>query len=332
MKAIVFERYGSTDVLELRDVEIPRIGDDGVLVQVQAAAINPYDWHFMTGLPYFLRLQLGLRRPKITGFGSDLAGRVEAVGPNVTRFRAGDEVYGRVDPAPGSTLMDLGSVAEYVRVSEGSIRPRPDRLTPEEAAAVPLAGITALWAMRDTGAVQPGQHVLVNGASGGVGSFAVQIAKALGAHVTAVCSTRNVGLVRSIGADHVVDYTREDVTRGGPRFDLMLDNVGNHSPMACVRMLKPGATYLASFDHPWNRWLGPMAHVLRMSVRSRLAGRRTVLLQPQRRDTDLDALTELIDGGAVTPVVDRTFPLVDIREAIEYLAGRHARGKIIVTP
>lgn len=192
MKAIVFERYGSTNVLELQDVEAPHVGDDGVLVQVQAAAINPYDWHFMTGLPYFLRLQLGLRRPRINGFGSDLAGRVEAVGPKVTRFRPGDEVYGRVDLAAGSTLMDLGSLAEYVRVSEDSIRPRPARLTAEEAAAVPLAGITALWAIRDTRAVQRGQHVLINGASGGVGTFAVQIAKALGAEVTGVCSTRNV--------------------------------------------------------------------------------------------------------------------------------------------
>jgi NADPH:quinone reductase-like Zn-dependent oxidoreductase len=332
MKAIVFHRYGSTDVLELRDVDTPDVGDDGVLVQVRAAAINPYDWHFMTGLPYFLRLQLGLRRPKINGFGSDLAGRVEAVGPKVTRFRPGDEVFGRVDRAPGGKLMDLGSAAEYVRVSQESIRPRPARLTAEEAAAVPLAAITALWAMHDTGAVQPGQHVLINGASGGVGTFAVQIAKSIGAEVTGVCSTSNVDLVRSLGADHTADYTRDDITRGGPRFDLMLDNVGNHSPTACLRVLKPGATYLASFDHPRNRWLGPMGHVLRMSVQGRLAGKRIVLLQPQRRDADLDTLTELIDTGAVTPVVDRTFPLVDTRDAIEYLAGRHARGKVVITP
>ena len=186
-------------------------------------------------------------------------------------------------------------MAEFVRVSEGSIRPRPARLTAEEAAAVPLAGITALWAMRDAGAVQPGQHVLVNGASGGVGTFAVQIAS-------------------------------------GPPFDLMLDNVGNHAPTACLRVVKRGGTYVASFDHPWNRWLGPMGRVLRMSMQARLAGKLMVLRQPERRDTDLDTLTELIDAGAVTPVVDRTFPLVDTRQAIEYLAGRHARGKVVITP
>jgi len=268
MKAIVFNRYGPSDVLELQDIDTPRLEDGDVLVQVRAAGINPYDWHLMTGLPSFLRLQSG----------------------------------------------------------------RPVRLTAEEAAAVPLAAITALWAMRDVGAVQPGQHVLVNGASGGVGTFAVQIAKAMGTQVTGVCSSRNVDLVRSLGADDVVDYTREDVTRGGPRFDLMLDNVGNHSPSACLRILKPGATYLASFDHPWNRWLGPMRYALRMAVRSRFAGRRMVLLRPERRDGDLDTLTELIDAHAVTPVVDRAFPLVDTREAMEYLAGRHARGKVVITP
>lgn len=332
MKAIVFNRYGSTDVLELQDIDTPRLEDGDVLVQVRAAAINPYDWHLMTGVPSFMRLQSGLRRPKINGIGSDLAGRVEAVGPRVTLFRPDDEVYGRVDQLPGSNLMALGSVAEYVRVSEASIRPRPTRLTAEEAAAVPLAATTALWGMRDVGAVQAGQHVLVNGASGGVGTFAVQIAKAMGAQVTGVCSTRNVALVRSLGADHIVDYTGEDVTGGGPRFDLMLDNVGNHSPTACLRILKPGGTYLASFDHPWNRWLGPMRHVLRMAMRSRFSGRRMVLLRPERRDGDLDTLTELIDAHAVTPVVDRAFPLVDTGEAMEYLAGRHARGKVIIIP
>lgn len=332
MKAITFDHYGSTDVLELRDVDIPDVGDDGVLVRVHAAAINPYDWHLMTGLPSFVRLKLGLRRPKVTGLGADLAGRVEAVGPNVTRVRPGDDVYGRVDLLPGSDLMNLGAVAEYVRVSEDSIRPRPDRLTAEEAAAVPLAGITALWAMRDTGRVQPGQHVLINGASGGVGTFAVQIAKAMGAEVSGVCSTRNVELVRSLGADHVIDYTREDITRAGPRFDLMLDNVGNHSPTACRRMLRPAGTYLLSFDHPWRRWLGPMGFALRMSVQSLPTSQRVVLLQPQRRSEDLDALSSLIDQGAVTPVIDRRFALVETREAVDHLAGRHARGKVIITP
>lgn len=332
MKAIGYDTYGSTDVLEVRDVEMPAVGPGQVLVAVRAAALNPYDWHLMTGLPYFLRFQSGLRRPKRPGMGSDLAGRVEAVGPRVTRFRPGDEVYGRVDQVPGSGLLALGSMAEYVAVSQDSVRPRPTRLSAEEAAAVPLAAITALWAMRDTGAVRPGQHVLINGASGGVGTFAVQIAKAMGAEVTGVCGTRNVDLVRSLGADHVVDYTAEDFTHRGAHVDLLLDNVGNHAPAACLRVVRPGGTYLPSFDHPRRCWLGPLRHTAGTAVRSRLAGRRMAMLQPKRRDTDLDTLTELIEAGSVTPVVDRTFALVDAQQAMEHLAGRHARGKVIVTP
>ncbi|HEX2029082.1 MAG TPA: NAD(P)-dependent alcohol dehydrogenase [Nitriliruptorales bacterium] len=331
MKAIVFDRYGSADVLELRDLEIPDVGDDGVLVRVEAASLNPYDWHLMTGLPYVVRpKELGLR-PKVSGIGADLAGRVEAVGQNVTGVRPGDDVYGRVDTLPGTKLLALGSVAEYVRVSVDSIRPRPACLTAEEAAAVPLAATTALWGLHDVGRLQPGVRVVINGASGGVGTFAVQIAKAAGAEVTGVCSARNVDLVRSIGADHVIDYTREDPTRGARRFDLVLDNVGNHPPGAWRRVMAPTATYVASFGQPEHLWFGPFARLLRMFVVAPFISQRMTLLQPQRRDEDLDRLSALIESGNVTPVIDRTYPLADTRAAMEYLAQGHARGKVVIT-
>lgn len=331
MKVIAFDRYGSADVLELRDVDLPEIGPCGVLVRVRAASLNPADWHLMTGVPYILRpAQLGLR-PKVRAIGSDLAGQVEAVGPDVTRVRPGDEVYGQVGALPGSSVPDLGSVGEYVRVSEDSIRPMPANLTPEQAAAVPLAATTALQGLRDAGRMQPGQQVLVNGASGGVGTFAVQIARALGAEVTGVCSTRNVDLVRSLGADHVVDYTRENVTRSGHRFDVVLDNVGNHSPSAWRRLLKPDATYVASFGRPENLRLGPMATLLAMPVLAPLLRRRMVFLNGKQRGEDLDTLTGLIEAGAVTPVVDRTYALADARAAMDYLATGHARAKVVIT-
>ena len=332
MKAIVYDRYGPPEVLQLRDVEVPDVGEDGVLVRVHAAALNPADWHFMTGLRYFLRLGgLALLRPKVRGLGSDVAGRVEAVGRRVTRFRPGDEVYGQVDEAPGMSVPDLGSVAEFVQVSVGSIRARPCTLDAVEAAAVPLAASTALRGLCDVGNVQPGQHVLINGASGRVGTFAVQIAKASGAEVTAVCSTRNVDLVRSLGADHVVDYTRDDFTRGNRPVDLLLDNVGNHSPTASRRILAPTATYLASFDHPGKRLLGPLGQALRAAALGVVVGQRLTILATTRRDDDLDRLTALVEAGQVRPVVDRTWPLVETRAAMEHLAGRHARGKVVIT-
>jgi NADPH:quinone reductase-like Zn-dependent oxidoreductase len=226
MKAVVFETYGSPDVLELTEIDEPVVGDDQVLVRVRAASVNPYDWHLLTGLPYIGRLQMGLK-PKVHRLGGDLAGVVEAVGANATQVRPGDEVFGMVDGAvPGNLMLELGSFAEYVRVSQDSVALKPANLTFEQAAAVPLAAWTALHAIREEGAVQPGQRVLINGASGGVGTFAVQIAASFGAEVTGVCSTRNVDMVRSIGAATVVDYTREDFTRGDPRFDLMLTTWG----------------------------------------------------------------------------------------------------------
>ncbi len=332
MKAMMFDRYGAAaDVLELRDVEVPDVGEDGVLIRVRAAAINPADWHLVNGVPFIARAQLGLRRPKVSGLGADLAGQVMEVGPTVTRFRPGDEVYGMVDNLLGTNIVDLGSVAEYVRVSEDSVRPLPSTLTPQEAAAVPVAATTALRGLRDIAALQPGQHVLVNGASGGVGTFAVQIAKALGARVTGVCSTRNVQLVRSLGADHVVDYTREDPTRQRQRVDVVLDNVGNRPLRAWRRVLRRDGTYLASFGQKEHRVLGPMAYLLRTAVLHLVVPQQMTLLPTERNNQELDTLTELIEAGKVRPVIDRTYPLAAAPEAMDYLGRGHARGKVVVT-
>lgn len=333
MKKMVFDRYGRPEeVLELRDVPTPEPGGAGILVRIRAAALNPYDWHHVTGLPYFMRLQTGLRRSRLSGVGADLAGVVEAAGPKVTRFRVGDEVFGRMDELAGSTLFDIGAVAEYVRVSEHSIRPLPEGTSAEEAAGLAMAGTTALWAMRDAGDVQPGQRVLVNGASGGVGTLAVQIAKARGAEVTGVCSTGNVDLVRSLGADHVVDYTREDFTTGALRYDVVLDNVGNRSPSDYRRILKHGGLYLASFDHPHNRVLGPLRAVAATALRWLPASQRVAILQPGHQAEDLETLAELVESGRLHPVVDRTFAIADTVAAFEYLATRRARGKVVIVP
>ncbi len=248
MKAIVLCDYGPPDVLKLEDVEKPVPADDQVLVRVRAASVNPLDWHRMRGTPYVGRAEMGLRKPKNTGLGVDFAGTVESVGRNVTRFRPGDEVFG------GRT----GAFGQYVTVRQDrAVVPKPANLTFEQAAAVPVAAITALQGLRDVGRLQPGQKVLINGASGGVGTFAVQIAKALGADVTGVCSTRNVELVRSIGADRVVDYTREDFTKSGERYDLILDNVGNHSLSECRRALNPKGRYVMVGGPP-GRWINPL--------------------------------------------------------------------------
>ena len=259
MKAIVYHEYGSSeDVLELKDIDKPAVKDDELLVRVHAASANPYDWHFMTGLPYFMRLQAGLLKPKANVLGADLAGQVEAVGKKVTQFQPGDEIFG----------IGAGAFAEYVCVPEDSVAMNPANLTFEQAAGVPLAAGTALQGLRDKGQIQAGHKVLINGASGGVGTFAVQIAKAFGAEVTGVCSARNVDMVRSIGADHVIDYTHEDFAQGGERYDLIFDNVGNRSPSECRRVLNPKGVYIASFGQPEHRWLGPLAQLLRMLVMS----------------------------------------------------------------
>jgi len=313
VKAIVYERYGSPDVLELRDVEKPSVTDDGVLVRVRAASTNPYDWHFMRGKPYFARLMFGLFKPKAHGLGADLAGEVEAVGKDVTRFRPGDAVFGEA----------AGAFAEYTCVPEGTLALKPANLSFEQAAAVPMGGVTALQGLRDRGKIRAGQRVLILGASGGVGTFAVQIAKSFGAEVTGVCSTRNVERVRKIGADHVVDYTREDFTRSGARYDLLLDTIGNRSLRECRRVLQPKAVYV----HVGGR----MARVLALPIVSPFVSQTLVQLIAKRNKDDLEILSGLIEAGKITPVIDRTYPLSEVPTAIRYLEGGHARGKVVIT-
>jgi NADPH:quinone reductase-like Zn-dependent oxidoreductase len=320
MKAIVSTEYGSPDELELREIDRPAVDGDGVLVRVRASSVNPLDWHMMRGLPYFVRMTEGLRRPKRSVPGVDVAGHVEAVGENVTQFHPGDEVFG----ARG------GAFAEYVLGAEKNFVPKPAALTFEQAAAIPVAGTTALQGLRDRGRIRPGQRVLINGAAGGVGTFAVQIAKAFDADVTGVCSTRNVDMVRSIGADQVVDYTQEDFTRGGQRYDLILDAVGNHSLSDLRRALTPNGTVVLAGGGD-GRWLGPLALPFRALVVSRFVEQRLLPLLAKLNKEDFAVLKELADAGKVTPIIDRTYPLSEAPEAIRYLEARHARGKVVIT-
>ena len=323
MKAIRYYRYGSPDVLELRDVDLPAVNDDEVLVRVRAASVNPLDFHFMRGTPYVVRAQAGLSRPKVHGLGADMAGQVEAVGRNVTGFQPGDEVFGA----------RLGGMfAEYASVrQDAAILPKPANLTFEQAAAVPVAALTALQALRDKGRIQPGHKVLVNGAAGGVVAFAVQLAKAFGAEVTGVCGTGNVELVRSIGADEVVDYTREDFTRTGRRYDLLIDVAGSKSLADSRRVLNPKGVLVGVGGPLKGRWIRPLMRPVAMLVLSPVVSQRMVpLLASQSRD-DLAVLSELLDAGKVTPVIDRTYPLPDVPEAIRYLEEGHARGKVVIT-
>jgi NADPH:quinone reductase-like Zn-dependent oxidoreductase len=320
VKAIVNSKYGSPDDLKLVEIDKPALADDGVIVRVRAASVNPYDWHFMRGLPYIARPMLGLRGPKKTVPGADAAGQVEAVGKNVTQLRPGDEVFG---------VGRSGSLAEYASGGENDFAPKPAELTFEQAAAIPMAGCTALQALRDWGQLQPGQSVLINGAAGGVGTFAVQIAKALGGEVTGVCSTKNVDFVRSLGADHVVDYTQEDFARSGRRYDLVIDLVANRSLPDLRRALTPeGALVLCGGGG--GRLLGPVPLILRALVRSRFVSQRMLSSTARIHREDLVALTELIEAGKVTLAIDRSFPLSEAPEAIRYLEAGHARGKVIV--
>ena len=323
MQAIVYDEYGApNEVLKLRDVDNPTVADDEVLVRIHAASANPYDWHYLRGLPYPMRLTgIGLRRPRSTTvLGSDMAGRVEAVGDKVTRFEPGDVVYAEVGN---------GAFAVYVAVSEGSLGRKPTSATFEQAAAVPMAGMTALIGLRDKGAVQPGQSVLINGASGGVGTFAVQIAKSFGAEVTGVCSTRNVELVRSIGADHVIDYTQADFTEGAEHYDLILDTVGNHSIRACPRVLTRKGTY-GTAGGGRGRWFGPMTQQLKAAATSPFVSQNLVPVN-DAPNQDLTFLTELIESGKVTPVIDRVYSLREVPDAMVYLERGHARGKVVIT-
>jgi len=326
MKAVRYHRYGGPDVLELQEVAMPAAGDGELLVRVRAASVNPLDWHFMRGAPYLVRMMAGLSRPKPSAsrLGADMAGSVEAVGQNVTGFQPGDEVFGGLE--------ERGTLAEYISVrADAVVLQKPAGLTFEQAAAVPVAAFTALQALRDKGRVQPGQKVLVNGASGGVGTFAVQIAKALGAEVTGVCSTANVGMVASIGADHVVDYTREDFTRAERRYDLLIDIAGNRSLAETRRVLAPkGALVLVGGPNK-GRWIGPFGRTIRMLMQSPAVSQRMVsFLAHQNRD-DLAVLRELLDAGKVTPVIDRAYRLNQVAEAVRYLETGHARGKVVIT-
>src|SRR4051794_5852425 len=321
MKAMVYERYGGPDVLELGEIDKPELTADGVLVRVKAASVNPFDWHMLTGTPYLARTQAGWRRPKTGLIGTDFAGVVEAVGKDVTQTKVGDEVFGCRN----------GAFGEYVSVRR-SIAPKPSNLTFEEAAAVPMAGTTALQALRDKGKLRAGQKVLVNGASGGVGTFAVQIAKAFGADVTAVCSTRNAADVRSLGADRVIDYTQEDFTRGGDRFDLIVDVAGNHSWSETKRVMTADGTLVIVGGPKQNRLFGPLG---------RAVGRRLLAIPVSRTVAaallanipreGLVAWKGLIGSGKVKRVVEKKLELSDMRQALRYIGDGHERGKVVFT-
>src|SRR2546422_2356566 len=323
MKAVVRDNYGSPDVLELREIEKPAVEDDHVLVRVHAASVNAGDWHSMRGKPYIIRLMLGgLFKPRTKNavLGGDLAGRVEAVGGNVTEFQPGDEVFG----------MSIRTFAEYVSVRRVGIVRKPANLTFEQAASVPIAALTALQGLRDKGRIQPGQKVLINGASGGVGTFAVQIAKSFGADVTGVCSTRNVAMVRSIGADHVIDYTQEDFTKGEQRYDLILDNVGNHSLLQYRRALTPKGIFVIVGGPNSGQWIGPMVTPIKALMLSPLVSQKFAPFLAELNQEDLAIIRDLMQAGKVTPVIDRRYKLSEVPAAIRYLEEGHARGKVVI--
>jgi len=322
MRAAIYTQYGPPDVVRVLDVDTPVPRDAEVLIRIRAAAVNPLDWHFLRGTPRVARVAFGLAGPKNPRLGVDVAGQVEAVGRSVTRFKPGDAVFG----------VCKGAFAEYTCADESKLVTKPDRISFEQAAGVPIAALTALQGLRDHGRLQPGQKVLINGAAGGVGTFAVQIAKAFGAEVTGVCSTRNVDLVRSIGADHVIDYTRHDFASSGRSFDLFFDCVGNRSVSACRRVLSPRGTYVAiggggtdtsSFTLVFDA-VGQM-------VTSWFVSQKLVGFVAKTRQEDLVTLQGLIASGTVTPVIDRCFPLSELPDAIRYLEAGHARGKVIIT-
>ena len=325
MKAIVYCDYGLPN-LKLQEIEKPAPADDQLLVKVRAASVNPLDWHFIEGTPYIMRaLGVGLRKPADTRLGVDFAGTVEVVGKNVTQFKPGDEVFG------GRT----GAFAEYVCVREArAVALKPANITFEQAASVPIAGITALQGLRDKGKVQPGQKVLINGASGGVGTFAVQIAKSYGAEVTGVCSTRNLDMVRSLGADHVIDYTKEDFTKSDQRYDVILDNVANHSLSEFRRVLKTNGIYvlIGGGGANENRWLGPgLTQAFKAMFLSKFVSQQMGMMLAELNQKDLTFLADLMESGKVTPVIDKRYKLSELPQAIEYLEQGHARGKVVIT-
>jgi NADPH:quinone reductase-like Zn-dependent oxidoreductase len=323
MKAIIYTKYGSPDVLQFTEIEKPTPKANEVLVKVHAASTNPADWHLMRAEPFLARFANGLLKPKNTKLGADMAGRVEAVGHNVTQFKVGDDVFG------GLPLEELGGFAEYVCAKEDALTLKPVQLTFEQVAAAPLAAFTALQGLRNKGQIQPGQKVLINGASGGVGTFAVQIAKAYGTEVTGVCSTLNLAMVRAIGADHVIDYTQADFTRNGQRYDLIFDVVGNRSVADLQRALSPtGICAVAGFTT-----LGRLFQVSLLGAWVSKTGHKKIGLMETAKANkkDLMVIQDLLESGKVVPVIDRTYPLRETTEAIRYLEAGHARGKVVIT-
>ncbi|MDP1720040.1 MAG: NAD(P)-dependent alcohol dehydrogenase [Candidatus Nanopelagicaceae bacterium] len=320
MRAVVRNTYGSPDVLEFQEIEKPELTDDGVLVRVRAASINPADLYTLTGRPLLVRMRAGLRQPKNNRLGIDFAGTIEDVGKDVTAFRVGDEVFGG----------ESGALAEYVCVRDGFVS-KPANLTFEQAAAVPVAAITALQGLRDKGKLQPGQRVLINGASGGVGTFAVQIAKVLGAEVSAVCSPRNVELVRSLGADHVIDYTREDFTRSDRRYDLILDVAGSKPWSQYRRVLNPQATLVIVGAPKGNALLGPLSHIAKVRLASLRSSQNVLFFIAHINEVDLMVLRELLESGKVKPVIDRRYKWSEMADAFRHLGEGHAQGKIVLT-
>ena len=323
MKAAVCTRYGPPDVIQITEVEKPVPADNEVLLKVRAASLNPLDWHFMRGTPYIGRLAMGLNKPHNKRLGNDVAGQVEAVGRNVTQFKPGDAVFGAA----------RGACAEFACAAESKLALKPNDVTFEQAASVPIAGLTALQGLRDKGQIQAEQKVLINGASGGVGTFAVQIAKWLGAEVTGVCSARNVDMVRSLGADHVVDYSQEDFTRSGQRYDVLLDNVGNHSLSECKRVLNPKGKYVmvGGGGVTDQGLLGPgLARGITALIMSCFVSQDMLFFMANLNQKDLATLCELMASGKVTPVIDRRYPLSEAAEAVGYLEEGHARGKVVI--
>ncbi|MBA3735998.1 MAG: NAD(P)-dependent alcohol dehydrogenase [Actinobacteria bacterium] len=321
MKAIVNHEYGAPDDLKLQEIDKPGVGEDSVLVRVRAASVNPYDWHVLRGLPYFVRLTEGLRRPKHPIRGVDVAGLVEAVGEKVTAFQPGDEVFG------GRS----GAFAEYVCGVERNFTTKPAGLSFEQAAAIPMAGCTALQALREAGRLELGQSVLINGAAGGVGTFAVQIAKAMGGRVTGVCSTPNIELVKSIGADEVIDYTVDDFTRGNRQYDLILQLAGNQSLSGLRCALRRHGTLVLVGGGNDGNLLGPLATPVRAFILSRFVSQRLLPFLAKLRTKDMDYLTELVVAGKVTPVIGRTYSLSEVPEAIRYVQTGHSHGKTVIT-
>jgi len=319
MKAIVYQEYGPPEVLRYADVDPPTVGDEDVLIRVRAASLNPLDWHLMRGTPFVMRFRSGLKMPNKTQLGVDVAGRVEAIGRLVTRFKPGDEVFGSCE----------GAFAEFACARESGLVAKPKNVTFEQAAAVPVAGLTALQGLRDKGRLQHGQSVLINGAAGGVGTMAMQLARTMGARVTGVCSARNVDLIRSLGAEQVINYGKADFTRIGEHYDVVFDTIGNYSLIACREVLQPEGTCVIVGGRS-GRWVAPLGRVVAAEILSRIVRQKFVAFLAQSRPEDLATLADLMASGKLTPVIDRRYRLAEVPSAIGYLEQGHARGKVVI--